>query len=67
MANPIDVVTAVANATSKAIDLAKTRENRMNTAEMQENATRQQDQTVRDATTAAIAKDDLETLRKLNS
>ena len=64
MSNPVDAVTAVAAAAEKAIDFAKVREERMNTPEMQEAAAAKTDAEIKDDANNAIAKDELDEIRK---
>lgn len=56
---------AVADVASKALDLAKTREERNNTDEMQANAKAENRQALRDRINAAVEAGDLEEIRKL--
>ena len=56
---------AVADAAAKALDLAKVREERNNTEEMQANANAKTRQELRDRIHAAIEANDLDELRKL--
>lgn len=56
---------AVADVASKALDLAKTRETRNNTDEMQANAKAETRQEVREKNLAAVESGDLEEIRKL--
>lgn len=56
---------AVADVASKALDLAKTREERNNTEEMKANAEAETRQDVREKNLAAVEAGDIEQIRKL--